>query len=361
MTDDDDRPDRPPPLAPPPPVIPDSAMEGGPSSVAGASTLTPPPAVEPLDGDIPALPRAAPATDDDLRDAVGVRLSRKERRARKKRDRELEEMAEAAEAAELDADLDPAERAERRGKRRTMLVLGVSIAVGVIGVAFILLGRANADRLVFACYASEIRAEEGRGFPPWGTNAMGGPMWKPIPIPPNAECKERETESMTVLTTWYLEALVDQAERRLTGKDVTEIDQAAKQLEQALLLARHPDRRDQRRQIERLLGDVDYWRATARLRSAAESLGEAAKQFDDAATRPPAHARDASAWADIARRAAILLGAGPGGVPAPGAGSGAAPRPAPPFGVALPVEGADAAPAPVERPDAGLPTGGVLL
>ena len=345
-----------------PPVIPDSAMAGAPTTIGGTSTITegaPAP-----DAEIPSLASAPPlGTDEELLDAVGVKPSRKERRAKKKRDKELEALADAAEASELDAaELDPVERAERRGRRRGMLVLSISLALGVIVVAFALLGRANHDRLVFACTATEIRAEEGRAFPPWGTDPLEGPMWAPIAIPPKAECKERETESMTTLTTWYLEALTDQAEERLTAKDVTELDLAAKQLEQALLLARHPDRRDARRAIERLLGDVDYWRATARLRGAIDALDQAAKQFEDASTRPPEHARDAAAWAEVARRAKNLLGGGPGGAAEqPGAGSGAPVRQPPPFGVALPVEPVDAAPAPAERPDAGLPTGGVLL
>jgi hypothetical protein len=153
---------------------------------------------------------------------------------------------------------------------------------------------------------------------------------------------------------------------RLTAKNVTEFDLAAAQLEQALLLARDPKRRDPRNAVGRLQGDVEYWRAMARLRKAAEEIISAAEQFDAAAGRIPQHVGDAAAWAELARRAAATLGAGPNGktplVPVD-SGSGAPPRDPPPFGVALPVETPDAAPAPPPEagPDAGLPSGGVLL
>jgi hypothetical protein len=349
------------------------------------------------DADVPALATApASVSAADLVDAVGARVPRKER---KKRDRDMDRMADEAMEAELaaadeadrqrkleekqrkqeekqrkrekaeveDETLDPVERAERKGKRRTMVILAISIAVGVIVTAFVILGRINKDRFFIACEATEIRAEQGRGFPPWGSSPLEGPAWKAIKIPPNAECDAHEVDNLGVLTDEYLAVLVEQAKALLTAKDVTQFDLAAAQLEQALLLARDPQRRDPRKDISRWLGDVEYWRANARLRAAAEEIVKAATQFDAAATQTPQHVGDAAAWAALARRAAALLGAGPNGqtplVPDAGSGSAGPTRDPPPFGVALPVETPDAAPAPPpeQAPDAGLPTGGVLL
>jgi hypothetical protein len=316
----------------------------------------PPPPLEPLPFSDSA-PGAGPA---DLVEAVGARLPRKER---KKRDKDLDKLVEQAEVEAAEEALDPVERAERKGRRKMMVVLALTIALGLLITAFAILGRLNKDRFFIACGATEIRAEQGRGFPPWGSSPIDGAEWKPIAIPPNAECHAHEVDSIADLTDEYLAALVEQAQVRLTAKDVTEVDLAAQQLEQALLLSRDPKRRDPRKEIERLLGDVEYWRATARLRAAIGTLGEAAKQFDVAATRRPHHVGDAAAWAELARRAATALGAGPNGQTTAPPVPGEPTRVPPPFGVALPVETPDAAPAPAAEvtPDAGLPSGGVLL
>src|SRR6185369_4656760 len=112
---------------------------------------------------------------------------------------------------------------------------------------------------VMVCSADKISVEEGRGFPPWGTRALDGPEWAPIPIPPQAECQTRETEDTNELERWYLDALVGQARAKLTARDVatgTGLDDAEKLLRQALLLARPPTRKDERDDIDRLLGNV---------------------------------------------------------------------------------------------------------
>jgi hypothetical protein len=143
------------------------------------------------------------------------------------------------------------------------------------------------------------------------------------------------------------------------------LDTVADELNQALLLARSPDRRDQRKDVERLLGDVDYWRASLRLRDASTVLQDAAKQFDSAAAQRPRHVSDAAAWSTFLRKVSDELHAGPNAAPTaqfPAAGS-AAPVTAP-VGVALPVEAGSAAgsaEALPPAPDAGVPSGGVLL
>src|SRR5262249_12920885 len=154
------------------------------------------------------------------------------------------------------------------------------------------------------------------------------------------ECTPQDTENLDDLEAYYLKALIDQATALLTAREVTKQDQASEQLDQALLLARAETRRDQRREIERLKGDVDYWRASAKLRDAANALGEAAKQCEAAAAQRPRHVSDANAWATYIRKLVDQLHTGPGGATTlfPSL-PGATPEhtPAPP-GVALPVE-----------------------
>lgn len=318
----------------------------------------------------PALAAAPIATsDDDLREAVGV--ARRAPRASERADRTPPRRGRRDRDDRDDRDRDrddeptPADRARRR---KLLVTLGLSLVVGLIIAAFVLLGRANAQRLVFTCAADQITAERGRSFPPWGTSTLDGPEWAPIAIPPQAECESRETEDPATLEGWYLEALYDQAAAKLAAREVTAVDDAEAQLRQALLLARAPERRDQRANIERLLGDVVYWRAAAKVTAATATLGEAARLFEEASAKKPRNVSDAAAWATYTRDLAADLKAGPTSLrpatsmpPLPGQ-----PRPPAPPGVPLPVEGSDAgvpmgAPISPVPPDAGVPTGGVLL
>ena len=300
---------------------------------------------EPDEGAIPAAPETAGT--DDLREAVGV--SRLE-------DAELR--------PEPDPEPDPDEEpAKPRG--RWPLVAAVALLAGGFIATIVLLGRSNASRYRFHCGEARITAEQGRSFPPWGTARLGGAEWQPIDIPPGAECASRETDDRTELEQWYLEALVEQAQAKLTAKEVTAVDGAEAELEQALLLSRAPERRDQRKEIERLLGDVEYWRGAARVKAALETLEDAASRYEAAAEKRPRHASDAAAWAQWLREVAAGLRAGPAGAKRPsGPVEPAEPaRPSAPTGVALPVE--EPAPvdaAPITPPiDAGIPRGGVLL
>ena len=297
-------------------------------------------------------PNQFPAADDsvlpaaaDLQDAVG---------APKRRRREPEPPP------------DPDDPVAPKN-RRMQVIAGLSLVAGIGIVALIFLGRANSDRYVLACSTDRMTPEQGRSFPPWGEHPMQGPEWKPIALPPNAECTERETDSLPELEKLYLDKLVDRASTTLTSKTLLDkqgsaapLDVVSDQLTQALLLARSPERRDQRKEIERLQGDVTYWRATLRLRDAQAALLDAAKQFDAAAALRPRHVTDADAWATFLRRLSDELHAGPGGAAPEAVAPAPLDAPRPPLGSALPVEATE----PSEPPptvDAGVPTGGVLL
>ena len=264
------------------------------------------------------------------------------------------------------------------------MIATASILVGLTVATLVFLGRANAQRYLIVCTSTRVTAEQGRGFPPWGSHPLNAPEWKPITLPSVAECKPRETEELDELGKWYLDMLVERATAILTARNLLDgtqappaavagqpaanpLDIAAEELDQALLLARNPDRRDQRKDVERLLGDVEYWRASARLRDASNILLEAAKQFETAAAQRPRHVSDAAAWATFLRKLTDELHGGPSGIPTVAAPVGVAQQPGvtAPVGVALPVEpaGSDSgsAAAPPPAPDAGVPSGGVLL
>ncbi len=268
------------------------------------------------------------------------------------------------------------------------MISAIAIIVGLGVATLVFLGRANAQRYAIACTTDHVSAQQGRSFPPWGTRPLTGPAWKAIPLPPNAECRQRDTEEIAELEGWYLELLLERANTILTspnlldgisapgapvvvtnakGQQVTlqnPLDAVAEQLEQALLLSRAPERRDQRKEVERLFGDVQYWRASLRLRDASSALVDASRQFDAAAAQRPRHVTDAAAWGAFLRKLSDELQAGPDGVPAAPLGPVPSELPSAPAGVALPVEPAappDVDDTPPATPDAGVPSGGVLL
>ena len=196
-------------------------------------------------------------------------------------------------------------------------------------------------------------------------------------MPANAECKPRETDDTDELARWYLDTARRPREHALTRSTDARGQRARRdrrraQLDQALLLARAPERRDQRKEIERLLGDVEYWRASreADAPPAARSL-DAAKQFDAAAAQAAAPRRRRVGVGAFVRKLVDELKVGPDGAPpapaalpagaAPLADEPATPRvPAPP-GVALPVEGGSGSGAPPPAAVTVSGGGGVLL
>jgi hypothetical protein len=317
--------------------------------------------------DAPLLPPELGA-DGALQHAVGAPSARARQRAAAPRDD--------------GDDGEPGDGTPKRSKR-TMIVASLAIVAGLGAAALVFLGRANAQRYVIACDASKAIAQQGRSFPPWGVRSMPGAEWAPIALPANAECQTRETENLGELTTWYLEILIDRATTTLTQKDLLDVsaapaangkpviaplDTVSAELDHALLLARDPDRRDQRKEITRLQGDVAYWRAVLRLRDASAILVDAAKQFDAANAQHPRHTTDSAAWSTFLHHLSDELRSGPNGAPivAPiGVAGGAqiGPSEPVPVGSALPVEpdsgsGASTGSA---APVSNVPAGGVLL
>lgn len=267
-----------------------------------------------------------------------------------------------------DHDSDDDDSVRPRRSRKLLMVALAALVVGLIVGTFIVLGAIHSRDYAIACEADAIVAVRGRSFPPWGTTSLDdGAMWKPIKIPPEAECLSDSTDDLDELSARFLSKLEDRANALLATRDSAKTDEAAGVLEQALLHTRAPERRDTRARIERLLGDVTYWRASAKLRDAASALTDAAKQFDAAAGQRPRHVSDAAAWADHVRRVVEQLRGGPGGAvttsfpPTPPSGP---PTPPAPVGTALPVEPLDAGTGAHDEPippAPNIPSSGVLL
>jgi hypothetical protein len=248
----------------------------------------------------------------------------------------------------------------------SLTLLGVGVGIGWF----------HSRDYYLICGTDQIRAERGRYWP-WGTTALEGDAWKPIPIGADARCAEREFKTQEELEQAFLDVLVDRASRELAPGPPHSVDQTAAELNQALLLTRSEQHSDQRRVLERLLGDVEYWRAQAELDKALGVLEQAADRFDSAAARNPRHQRHAGTWAEYLRRLKAELKAGPDALrqrtgetpatgepprihePAPATGNSTSRTPDRPAETnGNPTEPVDASPSP---DDSHLPRGGVLL
>ncbi|HSK00020.1 MAG TPA: hypothetical protein VK932_02220 [Kofleriaceae bacterium] len=337
---------------PPPMFAP--AAEGEPAAAIPEPTAATEAApADPAPADEPLLP--ATYSENDLRTAIGSPPMPEQIRPRRARDE--------------DDDGDPPRR------RKAVLVVAGTLFVGAGLATLVVLGKLNAGRYAVSCEARQVIAEQGRSFPPWGMSRLGGDAWKPIPIPPSFQCVGRSTDDPAELGDAYRKMLVERAEALLTAKEPKQLEEAAGMLEQALLHARgdSPPHRAGREAIQRMLGDVGYGRASAALEEALTELAGAAKQFEAAAGQRPRFASDADAWAAHVRKLIDALRAGPDGAEAQAASPVPAPaparspdRPPAPPGVALPVEpaatgSAGSAEPPPPAPDAGVPSGGVLL
>jgi len=321
----------------------------------------------------------AAAWREELQVAVGVAEEEAEPKKGKKGRRKptrAEKRRAKREARAADDEDSP-----RRSTRRLMLAVGIGI-VSVLAAVLIITGYMNSRHYYFVCGAEQITAERGRVFPPWGQRRVSGKEWTPIDIPANTECASEELDDQEQLEEMFSVALVEQAESRLKSGVPENVDIAEEQLLQALLLSRKPraELRDRRKKIERLRGDVEYWRAAAQIEQVVQKLSQAGDRFKDAAARRPRLNSNASAWAEFSRGMSDEIRRGPpelrddkplapgarppfADLPSPqttsdgDAGPQPANRPDAAPGVALPPE-ADAAP---PAPDAGLPRGGVLL
>ena len=358
------------------PIVPfdASAYEPEPAYDAPEPAYQAPPD-EPAWTEAPALAAPAPASivvENELRDAVGVTQIPDDKPAKK--------------AKKKRATTDDGDDGERPRSKLWMLAAALAVVLGGTITTMVLVGRSNSERFLIACEADRVVLLQGRSFPPWGESSLDGAEWKPLKIPAEAPCAPFETNSKAELAARFEKMLEERATKLVGGRGgtstptsasgpedpVAKVDEAEAALKQALLVARwlasDNDRITKREDLERLLGDVTYWRASARLRAAADALTDAAKQFDTAALQKPRTNTDAEGWAMHARRLADELRAGPGGekgaVAFPPMPPSETPTSTAPLGVALPVEppkeGSAAEPAP-PAPDAGVPTGGVLL
>ena len=246
----------------------------------------------------------------------------------------------------------------RRGWAWVLALVALAALLTTGGV----LSHLNSQKLYLECGDDDVRAERGRWFP-WGKTSLDGDRWKPFKLP--GTCESREVDSESELEAAFLELLVSRLNTMLAAERPAEITEAVALIDQGMALARSPEHKPKRTELERLRGDVEYWRGRAELDGAIEKLETARGHYDEAVKIGPRHAGDAGDWTSFIERLIERARRGPTDEPEPGptpradAGPTAPPTDAAP--PAVPIDIPDAGPPAATTPDAGVPRGGVLL
>lgn len=259
--------------------------------------------------------------------------------------------------------------------RRGWFFLVAFLIVAALLTAGGITSHLNSQRRYLVCGDDDVRAERGRWFP-WGQTRLEGDRWKPFEL--RGACESREVDSESELEAAFLELLINRLNTTLAAEDLaellarspesaegaTDLEKVEVLIDQGMALARAPEHKAQRTELERLRGDVEYWRGRAALQRAVERLEAARGHLEEAYEIGPRHAGDAGDWSAFIERLIERAKGGPGEEepPRPTSGDAGAPRPAidaaPP---AVPIVIPDAGPPPATEPDAGVPPGGVLL
>jgi len=256
---------------------------------------------------------------------------------------------------------DAAEKKERSKFR--LYAAGAGLLAIVIVVVWLLSWR-NSRYLYLECREDKVIAARGSSWP-WGRQQLGGAAYRPIKLPPEADCRSREFTETLELERSMVELLIARAEAGLRSKKVEEVAEAKAQLTQALLLSRSYT--EQKPRIQHLQGDLSYREGGQSVAEAQKKIEEAIARFKDAKERQPVLFKDYDAWIEHLEAANQALRDGPRPIEKI---TEAADQPAPPPGArprvdrgVLPQPSAspDAALPAAPKPDGGLPSGGVLM
>ena len=109
----------------------------------------------------------------------------------------------------------------------------------VLVVALVIVGEVDGQRYYLVCRGNAAEAHQGRSFPwPFGHSALGGPLYRPVPLHEEAQCEPQELDSEDQLQQSLLALLYAEAERRRTVTKLAELRLARRLLTQGFGLAR---------------------------------------------------------------------------------------------------------------------------
>ena len=239
------------------------------------------------------------------------------------------------------------------------------IATGC-GVLLLTCDLRNRNRYLLFCSAHKVSLRKGRTLPlPFGEVTIGGPEFRPIEIPPEADCHTRVYFSEEEAERAFLHKLLEQVRTALDNPGTANLTRARQQVEQALLLTRKHRRR--RKETQRMLAELLYREGRSGLARVENELRKALALFQRVQKLDAERWEDLDDWITHLEDLLRTVSPSPGGsvpravTPLPSTG---ARRPlVPPSAKGLPLPLSPPASAPSTSPDAGLPStgGGILM
>jgi hypothetical protein len=156
----------------------------------------------------------------------------------------------------------------------------LALAAGFVLLAMVFDLR-NRNRFIIVCEAHKVELHQGRRLPwPFGREAVGGPEYKPIAIPAEADCRHQVFGGEEEAARAFLELLLNQVRNALVNPGASNLREARQQLQQALLLSR--THRARRKEAEGMLAELSYREGRAGLARAENELRVALTRFQEA-------------------------------------------------------------------------------
>ncbi len=160
------------------------------------------------------------------------------------------------------------------------LVGWVLIFVFLIGVLFIAQDLRNRDRYMLVCRHDSAEIHQGRTFPwPFGHVAVGGEAFRPITLAAETDCREGTFQSEEEATQGYLDLILNQVRGVLDNPGTSNLTDARRQVQQALILSRSV--RLRRQEAENLLAHLSYQEGRTGLARAENDLRLALSRFQE--------------------------------------------------------------------------------
>lgn len=242
---------------------------------------------------------------------------------------------------------------------------GWVILVGTaLSALLLVLDLRNRDRYLLVCKAKKVELHKGRTFPwPFGHEVIGGPEYRPIEIPAEADCRDRVFHSQEEAELAFLDYLLAQVRDALANPGTADLGKARSKVRQALVISR--THRSRRKEAQKMLAELSYRAGRAGLDRAENELRKSLAYFQEAQKLNADKFEDLDDWISHLEELLRNVSPSPGSAitrPAlpPGFGSGTPPASRPPLPGLSPLPAQPPASAP-SSPDAGPPQGGGIL
>lgn len=159
---------------------------------------------------------------------------------------------------------------------------GWVILIGTaLSALLLVLDLRNRDRYLLVCKPKAVELHKGRTFPwPFGHEMIGGPEYRPIEIPAEADCRDRVFHSQEEAELAFLDYLLAQARDALANPGTADLTKARTKVRQALLISR--THRSRRKEAQKMLAELAYRAGRAGLDRAENELRKALGYFQEA-------------------------------------------------------------------------------